>query len=210
MNAWEFATPETQELIKTLKTIELDFVGWDIYKFIQLLAKSNPTSLEWLFSPTVYIENSIRQELQAVGSNFSRYALFMHYKSLAYSNYRRYIQDLPSPSAKKYLYVIRGMLAAIYILEFSEFPPLNFKKLVSSLRNEKYWGVGTMAASLDELIISKQSGDKMGGYKIGPDLTYWVAETFTLLDEKEARLKDKPSEEINKDILENILASVLK
>lgn len=34
---------------------DLDINGWDIFKALRLLRKSNPPLLEWLFSPMVYV-----------------------------------------------------------------------------------------------------------------------------------------------------------
>jgi len=37
---------------------ELDASGWEIRKALQLLHRSNPTLLEWLDSPVVYLEDA--------------------------------------------------------------------------------------------------------------------------------------------------------
>ena len=44
----------------------LDYAGWDIFKYLKLLAKSNPSAIEWLYSPIIYIDNQIRLDLQKV------------------------------------------------------------------------------------------------------------------------------------------------
>src|SRR5579864_2551659 len=50
---------------------DLDINGWDIFKALRLLRKSNPPLLEWLFSPMVYLENTLAiEELRAIARRF--------------------------------------------------------------------------------------------------------------------------------------------
>src|SRR5712692_7457134 len=68
----------------------LDVNGWDIFKALRLLRKSNPPLLEWLFSPIVYLEKSASiNDLRAIARRFySSNALYYHYKHMANGNYR--------------------------------------------------------------------------------------------------------------------------
>jgi predicted nucleotidyltransferase len=50
---------------------DLDINGWDIFKALRLLRKSNPPLLEWLFSPIVYLENSTSiEDLRKISRQF--------------------------------------------------------------------------------------------------------------------------------------------
>ena len=45
---------------------DLDIVGWDVFKFLGLLVKSNPTAFEWLGSKIVYMEDDRFQSVRNV------------------------------------------------------------------------------------------------------------------------------------------------
>jgi predicted nucleotidyltransferase len=48
---------EQTDVIKFMTEDYLDGSGWNLPKSVKLLAKSNASLLEWIFSPVVYYEN---------------------------------------------------------------------------------------------------------------------------------------------------------
>ena len=83
--------PEENEL-----DTEIEFDGWDLRKFIgnDGLAGSNPTALEFCVSDEKYLLGTLKfNELcHHAAENFKPYALINHYRSLAASNYGKYIE----------------------------------------------------------------------------------------------------------------------
>jgi predicted nucleotidyltransferase len=65
-----------------------DASGYDIFKAFELIAKSNPSIYEWVYSPIIYIETSeFSQKLKRViESAYSPFSLFKHYGSLCKRN----------------------------------------------------------------------------------------------------------------------------
>ena len=124
---------EIRKRIDEKETI-LDFVGFDLNKFLSLLYNSNPTVIEWLNSTTWY-RGFVPWTLQYYASkHISLFKLFKHYNSLAKSNYEKYLKSGRKPTLKKYLYVIRALISAKYIDIFRTIPPLNYFEILEKLR----------------------------------------------------------------------------
>ena len=199
---------DTQELMDYDVDPPQDFVGWDIFKYLRLLGNSNPSAIEWLHSSIIYIDHPIKNKLRDLMNSFSRYTLFMHYNSLAYGNYRKYIENISEPPAKKFLYVLRGQLSAIYIAEKDLFPPLDFLSMVNLLKDTS-WGIDTISEPVERLVAHKKEGKEMDGYRVGADLLFWIPDTFDRLTELEATLKELDTNSPSHEQLENILVEVL-
>jgi predicted nucleotidyltransferase len=110
-----------------------DYAGWDLLKALTLLRKSNPSLLEWLQSPIRYAGSKVFfAEFQDLADRaWSPLASVYHYKSMAHTNFREYLQG-ETVRYKKYLYVLRPILAARYVFDHLEQPPLNFDQLVAA------------------------------------------------------------------------------
>lgn len=112
----------------------LDFSGWELRKTLGLFNKGNPHLLEYLRSPYTYIEadKCINQLRGLLTYFFNAKRTTYHYVHMARGNYNRYLQD-DIISHKKYLYVIRPILACKWIEAYSTAPPVRFETLVESL-----------------------------------------------------------------------------
>ena len=123
------------KLEKTKDTIEwqlddtLDINGWDIKKALQLMYDSNPSIFEWLSSPIIYKSSDTFNELKSLSKNYySRKKNIYHYLNMAISNYNAYLTK-DEVKIKKYFYVLRPILAAKWIIDKKEQPPMTFSKL---------------------------------------------------------------------------------
>ncbi len=138
---------------------DLDINGWDIFKALRLLRKSNPPLLEWLFSPIVYLENSASiEDLRKISRQFySSTALYYHYSRKAVGNYQQYLKEKSEVILKKYLYVIRPLVALMFLEQQHRLPPTNFLETLENvqLREE-------VRAHILDLIARKQVGDELG------------------------------------------------
>ena len=68
----------------------IDISGFDIFKYLKLLASSNPTSIEWLNSHFVYLGNNNISLKKYMNTHFNQEKLFKHYFSLFNNNYKVY------------------------------------------------------------------------------------------------------------------------
>ena len=77
----------------------VDVHGWNLQKFASLLADSNPQAMEFLNSPIHYFHKYPSEKFEELlkdlrlyaNRNFNPIRLYMHYRSQAKSNYKKYI-----------------------------------------------------------------------------------------------------------------------
>lgn len=94
---------------------DLDLAGWDIDKTLRLLIGGNPSILEWLASPIVYVTGPWQQRLDALADLCPhRRASFWHYNALARRQRELLGGDGPV-KLKRYFYVIRPALAVAWL-----------------------------------------------------------------------------------------------
>ena len=127
---WYLTVTERRDVIEVPISGDLDINGWDLRKALGLMRESNPTLLEWLRSPIVYREDAVamprfRALSEAVFSNARGWH---HYSSMAKKNFREHLQA-DEVRYKKYLYVLRPLLAARWIRTQPGVPPMRFADL---------------------------------------------------------------------------------
>ena len=153
---WYLTVEPQRDVIELPISDELDVSGWDLRKALDLLRKSNPTLLEWLDSPVVYREEEQQAaRMRALAPKFfssqrGRY----HYLAMAKKNFRGYLQG-ESVRLKKYLYVLRPLLAVRWIDAGLGMPPMRFTDLAAGVLDD--------AALIDEvnrlLAIKMRAGE---------------------------------------------------
>jgi len=116
---------------------DLDVNGWDVRKALRLFWKSNPGFVEWIQSPIVYesfgsLAESARALLPEV---YSVESGIYHYRSMAKTNYRGYLQAELVP-LKKYFYVMRPLLAVRWLERFGQPAPIEFGRLLAVIEDQ--------------------------------------------------------------------------
>ena len=118
---------------------DLDLVGWDLRKSLQLLRKSNAAMFERLQSPIIYRQQAgFREQLhQLAPAYFSCRAGLHHYWSMA-ANYYKAGAAAPQVKLKSYFYLLRATLASLWIVENKTMPPLAFRDLLPLVQEEAW------------------------------------------------------------------------
>lgn len=131
---WYLTVGEPRDVIELPINNLLDINGWDLRKALQLLRKSNPTLLEWLSSPIVYREDAvfITQFRQLAKQSYVPQACSHHYLQMARGNFREYLKA-QEIWVKKYFYVLRPVLACLWIEAEYGVPPMAFNELVERM-----------------------------------------------------------------------------
>lgn len=127
---WYLTVTPRRDVIELPISGDFDINGWELRKALGLMRESNPTLLEWLRSPIVYREDTramprFRALSEAVFSNARGWH---HYTSMAKKNFREHLQA-DEVRYKKYLYVLRPLLAARWIRMQPGVPPMRFADL---------------------------------------------------------------------------------
>jgi predicted nucleotidyltransferase len=136
----------------------MDFVGFDIYKFTNLFLNSNPSIIEWLKSDIIYIDGKTKQFfLNFIEKKFNPLALYHHYKSMCKQNYLKYLKSSSNITHKKYLYSMRGIINAMWVVQFETIPPVDFSvtfekvKVPLEIKNELGILIKTKKQGLEKL-----------------------------------------------------------
>ena len=204
--AWGFASPDSDYDVRFifvrpvedyLRVKELpDFIdaelnevydinGWDLKKFFKQLYKSNPVLFEWAHSPIVY---RTTQEWESVKVIMNDYVLQVkmlhHYRGMAKSNIRSNFSTT-EVILKKYLYVLRPVLACVWIMQKHTVPPTEFSKLVEEVLPDE------LKLSVNELLeVKMKSSEKNKGSRI-PQIDSFIeaklneATMFPVVDEEQ-------------------------
>lgn len=135
----------------------LDMSGWELTKALRLFRKSNPPLLEWLQSTIVYYKSysTIDQMKELEQKIFSPVSCMHHYVSMTKGNFRDYVQG-GEVSVKKYLNVLRPLLAAKWIKKYDSIPPIEFQELVEELVPGGEW-----KDSIANLLKRKRAGEEV-------------------------------------------------
>lgn len=129
-----------------------DVSGWDLRKALGLLRNGNATLVEWLSSPVIYMADQqfladIRDAAQQVHRPERS---FYHYLHMARKNYREHLKG-EIVRLKKYLYVLRPLMACLWIEQQRGPVPMRFQDLVDVIVTDD-----ALKAAIAELLIVKR------------------------------------------------------
>jgi predicted nucleotidyltransferase len=148
---------------------EMDINGWDLRKALKLMAKSNPSIVEWLHSPIVYRQSGGFADLarQWLAEHYSVARGIYHYRSSAQSNYQQFLRG-EQVKLKKYLYVLRPLLAVRWLEQYQQIAPIEFGLLRGVLDDQ------AVQAAIDELLEIKRQASESATRAPMPVLQRWI------------------------------------
>lgn len=162
----------------------LDINGWDLSKVLRHLHRSNAVLYEWLNSPAVYLAVPEWERVRAcAGDFFSCKAAMYHYYGSANQNYLNHLTG-EQVSYKKYLYVLRPLLACRWIEREACPPPVPFEALSEAVLEEE------LRDAVDGLVREKMRGDESRlGSRI-PEIDGYLEKKLVYYRQKAKELKD--------------------
>jgi uncharacterized protein len=168
---------EMRDVIEEAPGPVFDVNGWDLRKALQLLAKGNATLVEWLSSPVVYRQDAvfIQAMRSAAAQVYQAERSFHHYVHMARGNYREYLQG-EQVRSKKYLYVLRPVLAALWVTQRSEAPPMAFEHLVDATVTD-----AQVRQEIEQLLILKRQAGEAEWFDRKPVLNNFLQQCFDTL-----------------------------
>ena len=176
---------------------DLDFGGWELRKALRLFYKSNAVIFEWLQSPIHYIKESPLQEKlwDIRGEFYSLRAALNHYIGLSKKSFKGIIEK-ERPKLKKYFYVIRPLLSAVWIVEKRSIPPMELAKLMPVISHNP-----SIQQLINELLNTKERSFEADEIQPVAQLHPFITNTLLLLEES---VKKISSQQTNRDKLNQI------
>lgn len=178
---WYLSIEDRRDVIEEPVREGLDLSGWELRKALRLLRKSNPPLLEWLKSPVVYAwdEAFVADFKELADAYYSPARGFQHYLHMALGNAREYLKhDLVW--TKKYLYVLRPLLACRWIERNMGQVPMRFDELVEGVVED-----ANLRAAIANLLARKRAGDELGRAPKDPVLSAYIDRELALLGHPE-------------------------
>jgi predicted nucleotidyltransferase len=146
--------------------IVVDLHGWDITFAVKKLHISNPSIVEWMFSPIVYWNDPKYNFLQTarkllINQNKSS-GLIKHYIGMGKKYFREHIEDKDEVRVKKYIHCVRCcvMVEWLQINKRERFQPLiqvDFNKVLEDI--EPFIS-NSLFNSVQRLVAKKRESDK--------------------------------------------------
>lgn len=130
----------------------VDTYGWELKDALSYLGKGNPTIVEWLNSPEIYMAKAplCRGLREIWRAHFNPGTAIRHYNQVYSKLNERFIQE--NGNLKEFLYYLRGVLACKWIEIKGTLPPMNFTELV-----DKTVGNEESRAIIKDLVKTKRN-----------------------------------------------------
>lgn len=193
---WYLSVEECRDVIELPIADDLDINGWELRKALRLMRKSNPVLLEWLHSPIRYRgdEDFLTKMRQLAIDCYSPPACFHHYLHMARGNWREYLRG-PTVRLKKYLYVLRPLLACRWIEAGCGVVPVEFGVLAEAMATAV-----PLRRAIDELLLRKQANGELGVGPAIPEIDAFLAAEIGRLSALVAKLPPARRTENGEDL----------
>ncbi len=176
---WYLKVRAGRDVIEEPITGDLDVNGWELRKALALMAKGNATLIEWLDSPIVYMEHPgfLERMRDAARRTFQAERSFHHYVHMARGNYREYLRG-ETVRLKKYLYVLRPLLATLWVEQGRGVAPMRFQVLVDGLVTEP-----ELRAAIVELLMHKRAAKESEHGRPWPAINQFIDRELSRLEQ---------------------------
>ena len=171
---WYLTLVEGRDVIEELDSDGvMDFAGWDLKKALLLMGKGNCAFAEWLNSPIIYYKDE--EFFKSVSSlkedYFRKVSAVNHYYHMAMNHDKRYLEKRGC-EMKRFMYHLRGLLAAKFTAIYGTYPPVVFNELV-----EKMVGDKPIRAEIADLVRLKQESRENNTMIVSDFLVAFATET---------------------------------
>jgi predicted nucleotidyltransferase len=131
---WYMSIRRGRDVIEPPIVDDFDINGWDIQKALGLLHRSNPSLLEWLGSPIVYLEDEcVVNALREASRDFwCPTTCFLYYRNKAAAVLEEHRKS-QGASIKQFFYILRPLVAIRWLERFSEVVPTDFNVVASAV-----------------------------------------------------------------------------
>ena len=166
----------------------LDFGGWELRKTLRLTRGGNVILFEWLQSPIVYTAQAdFQAELwSAIYPYFAPRTALHHYLGIA-KNALETATQTGQIKIKKYFYILRPLLAAMWIAAKNDVPPMNFHALRTLIDEPR------LNEIIDNLLVRKEKALESEMIDLIPELQIFIHKEWKKCDEISKLMSKKES-----------------
>ena len=134
---WYIQLYPERDVIELPVNAVLDIGGWDVRKAMTLANQGNSVIQEWMMSPLVYTQNTALALAlrERVASTFNTRATFHHYRAMA--NPMITALDEPTIKLKRFFYISRATLSALWVMQKHTMPTIVFPDLLPALTDNE-------------------------------------------------------------------------
>lgn len=159
---WYLGIDRGADFIEGTQDAVLDIRGVELRRLLQLFRTSNVSVYEWLQSPIWYRkEEAFVEKLWALAdSYFSSKTGMHHYLGLTRNTVDNYLQG-GEVKLKKYFYALRPVLAAAWIKEYNNCPPMEFGPLRAMISG------AVVQERIEALVAQKRRVEE--SFRVAPD-----------------------------------------
>jgi predicted nucleotidyltransferase len=170
---WYLSIDKKKETIEFPISDNLDVNGWDIRKALTLVYNSNAALFEWLQSPIIYKSfQNFRINLFKLSSEFfSPKKMMRHYLGLTKKSLSSRERD--KIRIKKYFYILRPLLAAMWIAKYNRIPPMEFHMLLKQIENRK-----GLLGKIEKLLEIKKASLEGDHISLIPEVEDFIEKEF--------------------------------
>jgi predicted nucleotidyltransferase len=156
---------------------DIDLSGWELRKALRLFRKSNGALCEWIRSPIFYRKNAAVMEEwdRLLDEIFDPKANAIHYLGLARQMSHR-IREEEKVTAKRYLYALRAVLSARFVISKVSPAPVPFSDLLAQVDVPS-----EVRSAIDRMIAGKSRGKEVDGIDREPDIERFLTSEMEAL-----------------------------
>lgn len=151
----------------------LDLGGWDVRKCLALMRSGNAPLLEWLVSPIVYSshDEALEPLRELASSSFRALPIVHHYLGLT----GRALDQMDDERVrlKTYCYALRAVLAASFVADRQECPPMTLAALLDAASPP-----ADVAESIERIVEVKAASVESDCMPREPVLDQYIVSTF--------------------------------
>lgn len=172
---WYLTIDNKVDSINEMLPRDLDLSGWELQKSLRLFSKSNIPLYEWIGSPIIYSKNDHFFEClkNYIPQYFNQKKAIHHYHSIADKMLNEHLQTL-SVNIKKLFYILRPMLACLWVMQYKTMPPTVFHELLI----EHEYLSQVHLSFIGDLLLQKHVTSEQGIIEIPQNIFNWIHSTM--------------------------------
>lgn len=177
----------------------VEFNGWDVKKFFDLILEYKYTAFDCLVSPIQYKQHpAFNACSEYCIENIHPIEVYNRFQSAVGYNYEKYLQKASDPTVKRNLFIFECILRARYVQETHEYPPINYFVLLEKAPEAVFKEFSREEA--EDLAQRKLDGE--GDEKIGNPFSDQIEDFLEFELDYESHIPDNKiqSDELNEYI----------